>query len=62
LLSDKAERRLMEVKFWTNHILVAYFAGSPGTTVIAQYSPVEGNACIEDHFNTPKYRNTICFW
>lgn len=42
----------MEVKFQTNRILVAHFAGNPGTTVIAQYSPVEGNARAEDSFNS----------
>ena len=42
---------LADTKRINERILVANFSGNPATTIIVHYSPTEGSADAEDHYN-----------
>ena len=51
LMSKTTESALADIKPFNERIIIAHFNGNPKTTVIVHYSPTEGSATAEDHYN-----------
>ena len=51
MINKTPEKILAEFKHWNNRIIVANFCGNPTTTIIVDYSPVEGSKEREEHYN-----------
>ena len=51
VISRAADDAMEDVSSYNQRILVSNFAGSPATTVIVHYAPVEGSDSAEEHYH-----------